>query len=524
MAKSHNLTATCLVALVCPLMLATPAAPAAAKPTVHAARVPETASSALKHVLAATKSAAAPVAAFYAARDYRPVWTGSDEAQAQGAKVLSVLAHADQQGLEDADYAVPPPHAQPKFGRVAAEYDVAITSALFRYAHDVSLGRVAPDSVYKQIQLPVTTFDVGEALAASLDDGGLDKFFADLPPPHPEYKRLVEALAHYRAVAARGGWQKLSRGASREALIARLDDEDPVLAAMANPGADELKAAVMRFQLHHGLDVDGNAGSGTLSALNVSADSRVKEIEANLERWRWLPRHFEDRTIQVNVAAQRVDFIDDGEIRLTSKVVVGQKSMPTPILRTFAMGVIANPAWDIPDDIAAKSILPHLRHDADYLKKRGLALVDAPEGVEIDWKKVKANAMPYQIQQLPGPKNGLGQVMLDMPNTFYVYLHGTEDPKLFNRDDREISHGCVRVEKIEKLAELALGDTVSDPGQTMQEAIAGGTTRSFTLDDPVPVYLVYWTAAANDDGTVDFYPDIYDRDPKLLRMLDKKSS
>lgn len=481
---------------------------------------------ALRDLMAGKKSKAAPppVIAFYAARNFRPVWTGSKEARSRAARVLFVLRHAARQGLKDADYAVHVPLARNDQapGRVAAGYDIALTSALFHYAHDVSLGRVKPDSVYRYVGLPKKTFDVSQALSGALDHDRLDRFFADLPPPDAQYQRLAVALAHYRAIVAMGGWGRLSAHPALKKLAARLDFEDSELASIMHPSAQDVTHAVMRFQERHGFDVDGKIGTETLNALNISASRRIEEIAANMERWRWLPRHFEDSYIAVNVAAQSVEFVRDGKSVLHSKAVVGRKTMPTPILRTNMAAVIANPYWDIPDDIAMKSIVPHLRHNADYLKTRHLALVDAPEGANVNWRKVKGAALPYQIRELPGPDNALGEVMLDMPNAFYVYLHGTPNQSLFTRDDREISHGCVRVEKIGQLAALALSDTASDSDNVVSEAIGTGATQRLALDKPLPVYLLYWTASADADGTVRFFPDRYDRDKPLIAALDVK--
>jgi murein L,D-transpeptidase YcbB/YkuD len=399
---------------------------------------------------------------FYAARDFRPVWTGGEAARARRALLLRTLRSAERHGLRSTDYTANIPAEPPVSAEENAIYDVALTVSFLKYAHDVRLGRLRPGEVYKDVDLPVQHYDAAASLADAVEedaeDGDFGDFLKSLPPPHPEYFRLAEALAHYRGLAARG-------------------DED--------------------------------------------AAQRVQQIEANMERWRWLPRHFEKRTIRVNVPDQSVTFVDTGEVRLRSKVVLGRKSMPTPILRTTAVAVIANPYWDIPDDIAAKSILPHLRHNPHYLESRNMVLADGPpddpHGTEIDWKAVRGDNLPYQIRQQPGPDNGLGTVMLDMPNPFYVYLHGTPDQQLFTLGDREISHGCVRVEKILELGSLALSGSTTD--SHLSDAVSGGTNQRMALDDPLPVYLLYWTAIPQPDGTVEFRPDLYGRDKALIEKL-----
>jgi L,D-transpeptidase YcbB len=225
----------------------------------------------------------------------------------------------------------------------------------------------------------------------------------------------------------------------------------------------------------------------------------VEEIIANMERWRWVPRAFETRYILVNVPDQSLTFVEDQAAKLSSKVVIGKKTSPTPILRTDVVGVVANPTWDVPDDIAAKKILPLLKHNPHYLASRNMVLAGG------------------HVEQSPGDGNVLGKLMLDSPNPFGVYMHDTPDKNLFVSNMREKSNGCVRVEQIAPLASLALGG--EDPEDRIIEAIATSDTQELDLPDPVAVYMLYWTAFADQDGAVEFRPDRYGRDPPLIAKL-----
>lgn len=463
---------------------------------------------------------------FYAARNFRPAWTGNAEARARAASVVFALQHADRQGLRPTDYPVDAERskAKPAAGRDAAVYDVAITTSLLRYANDVRMGRVNPAAVYTDAELPAQEFDAAAELQKALDDDRIDQFLAELPPRTSQYRALVGALEHYREIAAMGGWPKLSLQAAPQKLAKRLAFEDPKLAKSAHPSAAGIKRALERFQARHSLPDNGVLGSGTLEALNVPVSHRIAEITANMERWRWLPRQLEERYILVDVPEQSVDFIDDGKSALHSKVIIGQDGENrTPILRTMADAVIVNPPWDIPDDIAAKAILPHLRKDPNYLATRNMVLVDAPKddptGTQINWRQVKGDNLPYQIREQPGPHNVLGALMLDMPNDFDVYLHGTSNTSLFDLKDRERSHGCVRVERVVTLAALALKGSVDAPESLLAQDIASGQTQRVPLDEPIPVYMLYWTTHVEKDGAVEFLPDRYDRDPPLIARL-----
>ncbi len=445
----------------------------------------------------------AQVQAFYAARDFRLVWSGDDDAQERVAIVRQALEHADRQGLRPNDYLSDLARWSdaPMPGRDAADYDVALTTALFAYASDVRMGRVDPLRVYKDVNLPLKNFDLAEGFATALRHGSIEKFLAELPPPHPGYRWLVDALARYRGIAAHGGWPVVGAGknGNPSALAHRLALEDGVFAETTDPSDPDLREALLRFQRRNGLEDNGKLTPETLKALNVPVTFRIQQIIANMERWRWAPRAFEARYILVNVPDQSLEFIEDQEAKLSSKVVIGRPDAKTPILRTEVEAVVANPAWDIPDDIAAKRILPHMRHHPGYLASRKMVLADG------------------HLQQIPGDGNVLGKLMLDSPNPFNVYMHDTSEKKLFLSNMREKSNGCVRVEQIAPLASLVLGG--DDPDDRIIEAIATGDTQEILLDQPLAVYMLYWTAFADADGAMEFRPDRYNRDPPLIAKL-----
>ena len=481
----------------------------------------------------ATTPLRAALQTFYAQRSFSPVWSGSEAARAHAASVRAALGNAAAQGLNPRNYTAALARwkaSPPKAGGDAASFDFAVTSSLFRYASDLQTGRVKPKDVYRHVALPPNELDPAKALADALAHDDLDGFLADLPPVHPGYKYLVAALARYRAIAAKGGWPIVPGGIAldgsdpRIAVLAkRLAFEDPVLTANAKPSADAVRDALLRFEKRTGLPEDGKLGPDVLRMLNAPAAWRVKQIEANMERWRWMPRYLEQRYIEVDVPDQSVSYIDGGKALLYSRVVIGKPSTPTPILRTTVAAVIANPPWDVPSDIAARKLLPKLRSKPDYLLVKNMVLSDGPandpHGIRINWRHVSASNLRYQIQQSPGADNALGTILFDMPNEFDVYLHDTPEKNLFALDVREKSNGCVRVQEISELASLLLEGDDSDSAAQLQPAIASGQTQHIALSSPVAVYMLYWTAVAEADGTVHFRFDRYGRDRLLVAKL-----
>jgi len=224
----------------------------------------------------------------------------------------------------------------------------------------------------------------------------------------------------------------------------------------------------------------------------VRGDETMRlRLRANLERWRWMPRDLGDRYIYVNVPSYRLAVIDDGVEEASYNIVVGSPRTPTPQLALHAQSVVANPGWTVPQSIIKSG----------GTRGKGFRWTRRADGSISAW-------------QAPGPTNALGRIKIDMPNPQAIYLHDTPNRSVFDRQDRALSHGCVRVQKIEELAAMLHG------GADLDEALADpGKTKIFQLQRSVPVYLVYFTVQAESDGSVRYVGDPYDRDRGLLAKL-----
>lgn len=462
----------------------------------------------------------------YAERNFQLVWSGSAEALERRRIARNVLERAHEHGLERRHYLSAGNMAfEDAIGEQAPKIDIQLTLDILRYAHDVHTGRLLPSSVYRDVDLPQVTFDPAAALASALRREALANFLFELPPAQPEYQRLVAALAKYRTIEADGGWPSIpgNREVKTDGSDPRLDVLTRRLRAEDPEASADPVAAVKRYQQRNGLPVDGRPGALTLEMLNVSAAERVAQIVANLERWRWLPRTFEPRYIAVNVPDQSLNLIESGKVQLTSRVIVGRPQTPTPIFRATAIAVTANPPWNVPHSIAVKEILPRLRREPNYLATQDMVLLngpsDDPTGAHIDWRRMNADRFPFQIQQLPGDKNALGKLKLELPNRFSVYLHDTPGKAAFERERRALSHGCIRVQEILPLAALAIGGDLDVAQANLDTLIAAGATVQILLGEPVPIYVLYWTVMAMEDGSFGFRRDLYGRDRRLNAAL-----
>jgi murein L,D-transpeptidase YcbB/YkuD len=324
------------------------------------------------------------------------------------------------------------------------------------------------------------------------------------PTLPPLYRELVlsDAFLSYADALARGVIP-VERRRDDEALMPQPIDVAAALdAAIAgpNPAAaiEALAPTTPTYRLlrqalqdfHRGVPVGGNTSS-----------TRLREIEVNLERERWLPRPLPPDRVWVNAADERLVLYRGDRPVLSTKVIVGQDELhnQSPEFQATISGVLFNPPWNIPPDIATNEILPKTVNDPNYLAKHNMVML--PDGV---------------LQQVAGPNAGLGQLMFMMRNRFDVYLHDTPSKNLFGRDDRRISHGCIRVEKPRELAALVM----QQPIEAINQTIATGNTTEISLSQPMPVFVIYETAFMDADGRLQFRPDVYGRDAEIWTQLD----
>ena len=352
-----------------------------------------------------------------------------------------------------------------------------------------------------------------------------------------QFERLQAELQRHRALADTGGWPKVPEGPTirpqsndpRLELLARR------LAASGDLAKDDisfssskynetLQDAVRRFQIRHGLEVDGLVGRATLRALNVSIEQRIDQIHVNLERARRLPGGQSEDLVLVNIAAFEAYVVRDGETVRTTKLIVGDMEDETPEFRSELKYIVFNPTWSVPHSIASEEMLPKIKQDPGFFTKGGYQLYDGdgnrvnPAGVE--WSLISVGSFPYKLVQQPGPENQLGQIKFMLPNEYSVCMHDTPAKSLFAKAARAFSHGCLRVEDPLAFAEVILGSE----GWTREQInsqVGSGETRTVVLSEPLPVYVLYWTAEVDDKGTIHFYDDIYGRDAKVLRTLDR---
>jgi murein L,D-transpeptidase YcbB/YkuD len=341
-------------------------------------------------------------------------------------------------------------------------------------------------------------------------------------------QRLREAALSYSDLAVRGGWPSIPvdakfalgvAGPQDDLLRTRLIISGDLAADKASGSYDDiLAAAVKRFQARHGLAATGLMTPRTLAALNVPVQKRVQELEASLERVVNMGFGFGERYVIVNIPAAYAEAIENDRVVRRYRVIVGKTEKPSPTLTAEITAVNLNPTWTVPASIAKNEIAAHMRKDPNYLARMHMELVDSHDVVldshTVDWSVTHTNN--FTVRQQSGAWNALGSVRIDMPNSYSVYMHDTNQKSLFSDDYRFDSHGCARVDNVRDLAAWLLKDLPKWNRAEIDQVIVSGQREDIRLPRKIPVAWIYLTGWMTRDQTVQFRNDIYDQDAQLL--------
>jgi L,D-transpeptidase YcbB len=350
-------------------------------------------------------------------------------------------------------------------------------------------------------------------------------------------QRIKDAALSYSDIAVRGGWPTIPPDA-KFALGASGADDDLLrkrliitgdLAADQNSGPfdETLAEAVKRFQVRHGLAATGTVTPRTLAALNVPVQQRIKQLEASLERLGNMNFAFGQRYVVVNIPATFAEAVENDRVVRRYRVIVGKTEKPSPTLTAEINRVVLNPTWTVPESIAKTEISAHMRKDPSYLARMHMDLLDAHDAPidphTVDWSGT--HTPNFTVRQQSGTWNALGAVKIDMPNSYSVYMHDTNQRNLFSDDYRFDSHGCSRVDNVRDLAAWLLSEEMPQWNRpAIDAAIATGQRQEVMMPRKVPVAWIYLTAWMTRDQTVQFRNDIYDQDTQLLEATAEEAA
>jgi len=487
---------------------------------------------------------------FYKYRDYEPVWVTDSCLSDNTFELLWEIEEANLEGLNPNDYHFDRMY---KMFENALDYslsfeekledlvhlEILLTDAYLVYANHLYEGKICPDTYDLDWEVECDKrISFAMHLDSAINNNNIAESLNQLKPKHIEYQRLKNALARLSDYKPNAKFDllkldgKVEFGDSTELnskikkRLAYWNHLDLVNELDSNVFDSTMLLAIIDFQDVNGLAPDGIVGSKTIEALNNPFDRYSELVKLNLDRWRWIPNEFTADHVKVNIADYKMEVVENHEVVDVYNVIVGKTARKTPVFNDRMTYIEFNPYWTVPPGILRKDILPSVRKNTNYLAKKNFKVV-ASDGsfVDpnlIDWQSATAKGFPYRIRQDPGKTNSLGLVKFMFPNKYNVYIHDTPKKSLFKKRERAYSSGCVRVENPEKFAAYLMQKM--DPTFTVDSVYSiweSGKNTRVVLDNPLDVYILYFTAIANDNGNVFLRNDIYSRDKKLITLFNE---
>ena len=472
---------------------------------------------------------------FYITRNYQPVWTLNNAVTPEAKQVIQILANSYQDGLNPTDFHITQlelllsqitntlkqnqiPHPQ-----LLADFDTTLSDAYLIYSKQMAFGKVDTYKYYPDWKVAKRSLNIETLFVNAAKNNELVKNLHNLTPSYPGYAKLKAQLSKYQQIAQDGGWKIIPQGTvlrngskgSRVVLLAnRLAKTDDSELANANDFDNTMKLAVKKFQSENNLKVTGVVDTNTLQSLNIPVTTRIKQIQFNLDRMRWLPSELGNPYLIVNIPNYSLSIIRDGQVQLYMPVIVGGGGdNKTCVVNSEINNLELNPYWGIPFRIATKEYLKKIQESSDYLGEHNIR-VFTKNNQEVDpntinWQKMNADNFNYFLRQDPGKKNALGKVKFLFNNDCGIYLHDTSNPKLFAKYSRSLSHGCVRVGEPIALADYLIESNANWSTKGLETAIATGKHRWVKITQPLPIHIVYLTAWVDNQNNLQFRKDIY---------------
>jgi len=485
----------------------------------------------------------------YKQKLFAPQWSSSQKWLTQGDSLLLFIENAKLYGLFPTDY-----HShqlavlkklfaadtfKDKETQDAASWaraELMLSDALISIFHDIKLGRLPNDSITLRKDSVLSEEFIFSKFNATASGLSLDVILSTLEPKHKGYRELKEAVRIFLDSADFNPitpivFPNKNRDELRAAVVKRLFEIGFVDSLNAPPDSLQLAGILKKYQKNNRLTIDGKIGGQTVRMLNLSDAEKFNRIAISMDRYKMLPDSLPEKYIWVNIPSYSLRLMSNDSLVLGSKVVVGKPITRTPVLTSAVSEMITYPQWTIPASIVEKEIIPGMKKDTGYLRKKGYMLLNSkneevsPDSV--NWAKYEKK-IPYKVIQGSGDDNALGVLKFNFPNKYAVYLHDTNQRSFFGQDTRALSHGCVRVQEWEKMAYYIMNNQLDSnvkkkkPNEITLDSMTYWLTikekHSIPLRKRIPVYIRYFTCEAND-GRISFFEDIYEEDKKMIELL-----
>jgi len=487
---------------------------------------------------------------YYSVPDQRLLWVDEKGLTERAKLVMAEIGNADDYGLRASDYPLPDANgfssAEPDAKAWLAAAEMKLSYAVLNYAKDARGGRIDPQRLSKNLDPTLALPNPSEVIASIAIRADPAAYLRSFQPSQPQFEALRQKL-----IELRGGKQeetKVDIVVIPEGPVLKLGVDHPQVALLRKrlgvpAGGTETKfdeavfEAVRQFQAANGVAADGAVGRGTRRLLNqgqgsqqVSNPERIRQILVNMERWRWLPNDLGPFYVTVNIPEFTLRVVEDGKPIHMARVVVGKRNTQTPVLSDEMETIVFNPYWNVPNSIKNEEIAPYFGQgggffgggwDTSVLRRHGLMLKYGNRIMDpdtVDWNRY--DLRNFDLVQPPGPSNVLGKVKFLFPNPHDVYMHDTSQKHLFANAVRAESHGCMRVQNPDQLAEVVLKHDKGWSRAQLDSVWHGQDDNPVALDQKIPVYITYFTLRVNEDGTLSSFNDIYGHDTRMASVLE----
>lgn len=490
-----------------------------------------------EHMLCMSKYAAV----VYQNNGYMPVWSTNQYVLPITQNILKLLQTSDQDGLNPDDYhlfqlqqiysAINNAQNTDELANNVAKFDIVLTDGVLQYLSDMAYGRTDYKKHFPKWTFARRDIDINTVFFSYLQNANIAQLLQTLRPNTKYYSKLRIKLQLYQQIKASGGFPVIPNGSDlklgntgtnvkilQQRLLSSGELHQPINWGVFD---EQLRDALSLYQKNNGLKVSGMIEKNTLKTLNISINGRIKTIEFNLDRLRMTALNTNRELILVNIPDYKLTLVDEESSVFTMDAIVGNPKHRSCIVNSQIAYLEINPYWNIPRSIAVKELLPKIILNQSYLKEKDIDTfwVDGTNKLQIDPATVNWNLVdpsikfPYFFRQNPGNSNALGQIKFIFPNDCGIYLHDTDEPTLFGKKKRALSHGCIRISKPLQLATYLLQDKKSAWNESaIENAILAGKRHVVTLTNPTHILVTYLTAWVNESGMLQFRPDIYGLD------------
>lgn len=467
---------------------------------------------------------------FYDSHDNQTVW----QSEKNRKTILQTIQNCETEGLNPADYNISKLlELEKNFTELDDEeqvnYDLLLTYNFQKYLTHLHNGKLNPRELYNDWDLKIHALDTKSILNNALAKDSLASEIEKCQPKALTYHKLIKSLQllnefpEAQTDSIISTKDKINLGETDSAIInvkkrllywKDLDTTDSITAIYDKKTFE----AVKKFQTRHGLISDGIIGKSTIAALNFTKEERKHQIIANLERWRWYSKSFAENYILINIPNYSLNVVENQNITMSKRIVVGKIKRKTPVLTSMLQTIVFNPTWTVPPTILKEDLIPELILDRNALKKKGIGIYDSKNNEIEPQKWDSSRPRGYRYVQKPGYYNALGVVKINFPNKYSVYLHDTNHRNLFERNNRSLSSGCVRIEKPLELAQLLLNNPKKYSKEKIDSIVTTKETLFLGLQKRYAIYQWYWTAWSENNELI-FRDDIYDLDTDLYMQL-----